>query len=256
MRIIPYHMRWGLQLWWTRRRVYHIEPRFRLLRWLSLAVLAAIALPTLLSVAAVFAVRYIDPPVSSVMLHRWKESAHADAALRYRWVDLEEISPWVAIAVVAAEDQKFPEHAGFDTESIIDALRDHARGRRTRGASTISQQVAKNVFLWPEKSLLRKGLEAWLTVCIELLWPKERILEVYLNVAEFGRGVFGVAAASEIFFHTAPSGLRPRQAALLAAVLPNPSQLRADRPSPYVLARRDWILGQMRMLGGPAYLDL
>lgn len=253
---LPYRLRWGLQMWWTRRRVYHIEPRYRLLRWLSLAVLAAVLLPLVVSVLGVVAIRFIDPPVSSLMLHKWRESPHADAALRYRWVDFEEISPWVAIAVVAAEDQKFPAHAGFDTESIVDALRDHARGRRTRGASTISQQVAKNVFLWPEKSLVRKGLEAWLTVCIETLWPKERILEVYLNVAEFGRGVFGVAAASEIFFDTEPGALRPRQAALLAAVLPNPAKLRADRPSPYVLARRDWILDQARMLGGPAYLDL
>lgn len=174
---------------------------------------------------------------------------------RFRWVDFEKISPHAAIAVVAAEDQQFPFHDGFDFDSIRDAMEENERRKRPRGASTISQQVAKNLFLWNGGGYLRKGLEAWFTVLIELLWPKERILEVYLNVAQFGRGVFGVEAASQKFFRKPAARLTRTEAATLAAVLPNPIRLRADRPSRYVQSRRDWILGQMSGLGGSQYLD-
>jgi monofunctional biosynthetic peptidoglycan transglycosylase len=217
-------------------------------RTLAIALVLLLLLPAATSVALVAALRWVDPPVSAFMLRKGG---------RFEWnrfVAAEHISPHLAIAVVAAEDQRFPEHHGFDVDSILDALIDHLRGRRTRGASTISQQVAKNLFLWPERSFVRKALEAWLTVWIELLWSKQRILEVYLNVAEFGPGVFGAAAASEAFFGVRAGELDPTQAALLAAVLPNPSRLRAAEPSPYVLARRGWILAQMEMLGGPQYL--
>jgi monofunctional biosynthetic peptidoglycan transglycosylase len=128
-------------------------------------------------------------------------------------------------------------------------------GKRLRGASTISQQTAKNLFLWNGRSFVRKGLEAYFTVLIEATWPKQRILEVYLNIAEFGDGVYGVGAASELFFHTTPARLGPTQAARLAAVLPSPRRLHADRPSPYVQRRAEWIERQMRQLGGPGYLD-
>jgi monofunctional biosynthetic peptidoglycan transglycosylase len=175
--------------------------------------------------------------------------------IQHRWVDWPQISPHVKVAVIASEDQKFPEHHGFDLESINDALEERERGRRVRGASTISQQVAKNLFLWPGQSWVRKGFEAYYTVLIETLWPKRRILEVYLNIAEFGTGVFGVGAASEVYFHRRAARLSAPDAALLAAVLPNPKRLRVAAPSRYVRSRQDWILGQMRGIGGVGLLS-
>ncbi len=201
--------------------------------------------------------RWIPPPTTSFMIQSSVAAflgGQKDYQFRYGWVDWDKISPNVAIAVIAAEDQKFPQHVGFDLESITDAWQAYRRGGRLRGASTISQQVAKNLFLWPRQSFFRKGVEAYFTVLIELLWPKRRIIEVYLNLAEFGRGVFGIAAASETFFGRLPAELQPKEAALLAAVLPNPRLLRVDRPSAYVLERRAWILRQMKQLGGVALL--
>jgi monofunctional glycosyltransferase len=225
----------------------------RLLRWVALVLLAWL----LLTALPVLLLRWLHPRVSAFMLE-----AQLDAALAgepgyrtdFQWVSLEEISPHAAIAVIAAEDQQFPFHAGFDFNSIREAVRESERGRRLRGASTISQQVAKNLFLWPGRSYLRKGLEAYFTVLIETLWPKERILEMYLNLAQFGRGVYGVEAAARRFYHQPAARLSSAEAALLAAVLPNPLRLHVDRPSGYVLERRDWILAQMRDLGGAAYL--
>jgi monofunctional biosynthetic peptidoglycan transglycosylase len=158
------------------------------------------------------------------------------------------------LAVVAAEDQKFPYHSGFDLESISDAVEDRLRGDRLRGASTITQQTAKNLFLWPGRSFVRKGLEAWFTMLLELCWSKARILEVYLNIAEFGRGIYGVEAAAGHFFGKPAADLGPGEAAVLAAVLPSPKRLHANRPSAYVQDRARWILEQMRMLG-PGYLS-
>lgn len=219
----------------------------RLVGWLALACLAVAALSVLL----VTALRWVDAPTSAFMLRaRFVE----DLPVRYRWADMSRISPHAAMAVIAAEDQLFPFHPGFDLESIREAAERNARERRVRGASTISQQVAKNLFLWPERSYVRKGLEAYFTVLIELIWPKERILETYLNVAEFGRGIYGVEAAAQRFFRMPAHELGPYEAALLAAVLPNPRRLKVERPSPYVVQRRDWILAQMRGLGGPRYL--
>jgi len=150
---------------------------------------------------------------------------------------------------VAAEDQKFLDHEGFDFESIEKAVELNKRRGRSRGASTISQQVAKNLFLWPGKNYLRKGLEAGYTILIEALWPKRRILEVYLNIAEFGDGTYGVEAASRRFFHKPSSRLTRYEGALLAAVLPNPKRMRADRPTRYVERRAWWIERQMMRLG-------
>lgn len=225
----------------------------RLARWASITVLAFIvvtALPVLL-------LRWIDPFTSAFMLReRIAASAQGDAQYRFRheWVDFERISPHAAVAVIAAEDQRFAWHAGFDIDSIRQAMEENERGGRLRGASTISQQVAKNLFLWPGRSYLRKGLEAWFTVLIELIWPKKRILEVYLNVAEFGRGVYGVEAAAQTYFGRSAAKLTRHEAALLAAVLPNPKRMRVDRPSRYVISRQQWILDQMQGLGGTAYL--
>ena len=204
----------------------------------------------LASVSLVLPWRWLPPPTSSFML---TELMTTERKPDYRWVPLEEISPCMAIAVVAAEDQKFPAHRGFDFESIADALQGE-RGRR-RGASTISQQVAKNLYLWGGRSYVRKAVEAWLTVYIELLWPKQRILEVYLNVAEFGPGVYGVGAASQALLGKPASRLSTRDCAVLAAVLPNPKRLSAAAPSDYVRARVSHIIGQIDSLGGPGYLE-
>jgi monofunctional biosynthetic peptidoglycan transglycosylase len=159
------------------------------------------------------------------------------------------------LAVVAAEDQKFPHHWGFDFESIEDAVQHKGPRGRLRGASAITQQVARNLFLWPGRSYIRKGLEAYFTVLLEGLWPKRRILEVYLNIAEFGDGAYGVYAASQTFFSKRPAELQTQEAALLAAVLPNPARLHVRNPSAYVHERAGWIEEQMTRLGGPAYLQ-
>lgn len=210
------------------------------------------------SVALVLLLRVVPVPYSGFMLQRqltaWTEGER-DFRLRQRWVPYEKVSRELPIALVAAEDQKFPLHHGFDVEAIREAIEDAEDGERLRGASTISQQTAKNLFLWNGRSFVRKGLEAYFTVLIELLWPKQRILEVYLNVAEFGNGLYGAAAASEVYFHKTPGALTAREAALLAAVLPNPRRLRVDKPSAYVQRRAAWIERQARQLGGAAYLD-
>lgn len=227
--------------------------RRRLLRWLLLAGLAGVVA----SVLSVLVLRFVPPPTSAFMLARTLD-ARLDGErafrLHYRWTPIDQVSPALPIALIAAEDQKFPLHHGFDVDAIQDALASADDGARLRGASTISQQVAKNLFLWSGRSFVRKGLEVWFTALIETLWPKRRIIEVYLNVAQFGDGIYGAAAASEAFFHTSPARLDARQSALLAAVLPNPVRLRVDRPSPYVLRRADWIQRQADQLGGPAYV--
>jgi monofunctional glycosyltransferase len=205
----------------------------------------------------------MDPWYSAFMLDAaldasrgGKTNYHTD----YRWANLEQISPHAAVAVIAAEDQVFPFHIGFDFKSMRQAVRSNEKQStrkhpRVRGASTISQQVAKNLFLWPGRSYLRKGLEAWFTLLIELTWPKERILEVYLNVAQFGDGIYGVEAAAQRFWHKPSARLNRYESATLAAVLPNPITFRANAPSAYVTRRRDFILDQMRRLGGPNYLE-
>jgi monofunctional biosynthetic peptidoglycan transglycosylase len=191
-----------------------------------------------------------------MMVERWLEATwqRRQYTTRYEWVGWDRIAKWAPLAAVAAEDQRFAAHRGFDLESIQDALEDAERGRRLRGASTISQQVAKNLFCWSGRSYVRKGLEAYFTALIEALWPKRRILEVYVNVAEMGDGVFGVQAASQRFFRKTAARLRPEEAALLAAVLPNPHRFRVDRPSAYVADRQAWILQQMALIGGTEYL--
>jgi monofunctional biosynthetic peptidoglycan transglycosylase len=226
----------------------------RLLKWIVFAILACVVL----SVLIVLAFRWIDPPTSAFMLEtRLQAMSEGDRNYRidYEWVNLERISSHAAIAVIASEDQQFPFHAGFDLSSIRESVRASERGRKLRGASTISQQVAKNLFLWNGRSFVRKAVEAWMTVLIELTWPKERILEVYLNIVELGRGIYGMEAAAHRFYHKPAARLTSSEAAVLAAVLPNPIRMHADRPSAYVLERRDWILGQMRALGGASYLQ-
>jgi monofunctional biosynthetic peptidoglycan transglycosylase len=217
-------------------------------RWL----LAGLAACLLFSLAPVILLRWVTPPTSAVMLQRiLLEGQEID----YRWVPLSQITPQAALAVVAAEDQKFPDHWGFDLQAIRDAVEHNASGRHLRGASTLTQQVARNLFLWQGRSYLRKGLEAWFTLLLELSWPKQRIIEVYLNIAETGPQTFGIQAAARRYFGRSASTLTREQVALIAAILPNPLRLHADRPSEYVQSRRDHILEQMSQLGGIAYLQ-
>lgn len=219
----------------------------RLFRWLGLVVLAW----CLLSLLLVVPFRWLPVPSTSFMIQSWiGESARPD----YRWVAYERISPHMALAVIAAEDQRFPTHNGFDTHEIRRALADYRAGKPLRGASTISQQTAKNLYLWPGRSAPRKLIEAWLTLLIEHTWPKQRILEVYLNVAQFGDNLFGVEAASQHYFGKSANSLDAAEAALLAAVLPAPGRYRVSAPSEHVRSRQRWIQRQMNQLGGPTYL--
>ena len=197
-------------------------------------------------------------PFSAVMVERqlgaWLSGDFGYVAYS-DWVSMDEISPWMGLAVIAAEDQKFPEHWGFDVSAIEKALAHNERNEnRIRGASTLSQQTAKNLFLWDGRSWVRKGLEAGLTLGMETVWSKKRILTVYLNIAEFGDGIFGVEAAAQRYFHKPASRLSLSEAALLAAVLPNPLRFKANAPSGYVRSRQAWIIRQMRQLGGESFM--
>ena len=211
----------------------------------------------ILSVLSVLIFRWVNPPYSAFMAESqivaW---VNRDRSYVYRrtWADLTHISPNLPLAVVASEDQKFPEHWGFDVEAIEKAYEMNQHSHRVHGASTISQQVAKNLYLWSGRSYFRKALEAYFTVLIESCWPKRRILEIYLNIAEFGYGTYGAEAAAQRFFHEPASRLSRGDAAVLAAVLPNPEHWSAAAPSRYVQQRRDWILNQMQALGGPEML--
>ncbi|MGA5656892.1 monofunctional biosynthetic peptidoglycan transglycosylase [Rahnella contaminans] len=220
--------------------------------WLKRAVILLFGL----WVAGIVLFAFLPVPFSAVMVERqvsaWLTGdfgyvAHSD------WVPMSEISAPMTLAVMAAEDQKFPEHWGFDVDAIQSVL--DKDGGKMRGASTLSQQTAKNLFLWDGRSWVRKGLEAGLTVGIETVWTKRRILTVYLNIVEFGDGVFGVEQASQHFFHKPASRLTASQAALLAAVLPNPHLFKVNAPSAYVLRRQQWILRQMSQLGGESFLQ-
>lgn len=222
------------------------RPRLSLWQWLLLApfLLAGFA------VLQVLVLRVVPPFTSAFML------ASDAPKIRYDWVPMKRIAPVAGLAMVAAEDQKFPEHWGFDFEAIDKALDHNKRSRRVRGASTISQQTAKNLFLWSGRSYIRKGLEVGYTLLLETLWPKRRILEVYLNIAQFGPGIYGVEAAAQAYFRKPASRLNRHEAALLAAVLPNPVRLRVDRPSAYVLGRANQIEGQIQALGSGYLADL
>lgn len=168
---------------------------------------------------------------------------------RHDWTSIENISPNLQLAVICAEDQNFLNHSGFDKKAIEKAYKNNKKGKRIKGASTISQQTAKNVFLWPERSWFRKGMEVWFTFLIETLWSKERILEVYLNSIEMGNGVYGAEAASNYWFHKSAKNLSREQAAAIAAILPNPRKYRAQPRSNYIEGRKNWISRQMSNYG-------
>jgi monofunctional biosynthetic peptidoglycan transglycosylase len=193
---------------------------------------------------------FFDPPSTMLMMQRLGEGE----SIRHYPVPLNRMSPHIVRAVIAAEDARFCAHDGFDVEAIQDAMQSNARGGRTRGASTISQQTAKNLFLWPQRSWLRKGLETYFTALIEFMWPKRRIMEAYLNAAEWGDGNFGIEAAARSRFGVSAADLTPLQAARLAAVLPSPNRWRADSPGPYVRRRAASIVQRARVVrdGGDA----
>ncbi len=217
-----------------------------------------LAVCAVLSVLVVVLLRWINPPFTAFMaatqVSAWLQRDFSYVSA-HRWVDLEHISPNLALAVIASEDQKFPEHRGFDVEAIEKAYELNRHSHKIRGASTISQQVAKNLFLWSGRSYFRKGLEAYFTLLLEACWPKRRILEVYLNIAEFGLGTYGAEAAAQRFFHVSAARLTRSDAALLAAVLPNPEHFSAAAPTAYLQRRREQILAQMQALGGPEMLQ-
>ena len=204
---------------------------------------------------AVVLLRFLPVPTTAFMVYRHVEDLfddHSFEPIQYHWVSAKNISPNASAAVIASEDQQFYQHFGFDLQAIRSAISAYVNGgRRLRGASTITQQVAKNLFLTPSKSFIRKGLEVWFTLLIEIIWSKERILVVYLNIAEFGEHLFGIEAASQHYFGIPAKNLSRPQAAMLAATLPNPLRLKAARPSNYVIRRQNWILRQMRNLGDP-----
>lgn len=209
----------------------------------------------LLSLLPVILFRWVPVPGSMLMAERWFEArGNQQFALQQRWTPYRDLPDNLKMAVIAAEDQRFAEHNGFDIQAIRAALKHNQRGGNLRGASTLSQQVSKNLFLWSGRSWPRKGLEAWFTLAIETLWPKQRILEVYLNIVEWDDGVFGASAAAEHHFGVVPGRLSDQQAAQLAAVLPNPRRWSAARPPAHALQRSNWIRRQARQLGGSHYL--
>jgi monofunctional biosynthetic peptidoglycan transglycosylase len=210
----------------------------------------------IISVSFTLPLRWLPIPITGVIIERQVSAVFTGKPIPFNknWVSLDEISPNLALAVIAAEDQKFLDHHGFDWKSIDKAMEHNNRSKRTRGASTLSQQTAKNVFLWSDRSWLRKGLETWFTVLIETLWPKSRIMEVYLNSVEFGTGIYGAEAASQTFFNKPAKNLSINEAARLAAVLPNPHRYNAQNPGSWVLSRQQWIVQQMNHLGGTTFV--
>ena len=214
----------------------------------SAAVVFCLILATWIPVAAL---RWINPSTTAFMLL----DQSGVSPLRHEWRSWPELGTRLPLAVVASEDQKFADHFGFDVASIQSSIEAYGDGERLRGASTISQQVAKNLFLWPGRSFVRKGLEAYFTLLIELTWSKQRVLEVYLNVAEFGAGTYGAGAASAHFFGKAPSDVSAAEAALLAAVLPSPKRLKVEQRTPYLAQRQAWILEQMERLEREGWLN-
>lgn len=205
-----------------------------------------------LSIASVVLFKFVPVPVTPLMVIRSVEQIFEGQAprLKHDWVSLDEISKHMPLAVVCSEDQNFMNHSGFDMKAIERSIDASKRGnRRLRGASTISQQTAKNVFLWPGRSWVRKGFEVYFTVLIEFVWGKERIMEVYLNSIEMGKGIYGAEAAARFYWKTSAKNLTRTQAAAIAAILPNPRRYSANPPGPYVRSRIGWITGQMGKWG-------
>lgn len=223
----------------------------KIIRWIGRVILKVTLWFFGISIGLVILYRFVPVPVTPLMVIRIAEQAFdskKEMRLYKDWVSIEKMSRHAPQAVVAAEDQKFMDHRGFDFEAMEKAWENNKKGKRIKGASTITQQTVKNVFLWPSRSYVRKGLEAYFTVLVELLWSKERILEVYLNVIEMGEGVYGIEAAAQTYFNKSASKLSQSQAALIAAVLPNPRRWSPARPTGYIRGRQAWIMRQMNNL--------
>jgi len=203
----------------------------------------------------VFAIlyRFIPPPATPLMLIRVIESIgdKKTPAITKDWVSLDNISPYLVLAVITSEDNNFESHYGVDLKAIEKAQKLNARGKKIRGASTITQQTAKNVFLWQARNYIRKGLELYFSGLIELFWGKKRIMEVYLNVIEMGDGIYGAEAASQKYFHKPAKNLTRAEAAAIAAVLPNPRRWRPDKPTPYIAKKKAWIIRNMNNVAKP-----
>lgn len=226
-----------------------------LFRWLAKFLLSLVVFYFLLILVIMFALRWLPVPTSAFMIQHNIQVALGERQVdyaQYEWQTFSEISPQLALAVIAAEDQRFPHHDGVDFQAIRAALQ--ANRGKPRGASTITQQVVKNLFLWEKRSYFRKGLEAILAIMLELVWSKERILEVYLNIAQFGKQEYGVAIASKKLLGADAGNLSRKQAALLAGVLPSPRVMRVDKPNRRLRKRQRWIERQMKQLGGVRYL--
>ena len=211
----------------------------------------------LFSILLVGTLRWMDPPTTAFMTRHaqvLRQLGQPPPYFRHRWTPWPELSPAIKLAAIAGEDQRFPDHSGFDLAQIRRAWAEYRQSGRRRGASTITQQTAKNLFLWPGQDWRRKALEAWFALLMELLWPKERILEVYLNSVQFAPGVYGVGAASWRYFNRPPSDLTLEEAALMIGALPSPGLYRLDRPSAGLERRAAWIRDQAARLGGLAYL--
>ncbi len=239
--------------WQQVRQFIHQRPVLAQLYWLLVRVVVFLLIT---SFGAVVVLKYVPIWVTPLVVSRWIDTFGTDESSHVykKWRSYDDISKEAALAVIASEDQAFPRHWGFDFDEIQDAIRENQHRKRPRGASTITQQVAKNVFLWSGRSYVRKGLEVYFTVLIELIWGKRRILEVYLNVAETGPMTFGVEAASQRFYHHSAAELSRNEAARIAAVLPNPILLSIRNPSNYVQRRTRQIARQMRALGGQKYI--
>lgn len=226
------------------------------LRALGKIVLKIFLWFALVSIVISVIFRWLPIPITGVIIERQISAliAKKDIPFKKDWVSIDDISPALPLAVMAAEDQKFLAHNGFDWNSISKAAKHNLNNRRTRGGSTLSQQTAKNVFLWSDRSWLRKGLEAWFTVLIENIWSKQRIMEAYVNSVEFGTGIYGAEAASQHYFGKSAKHINTHEAALLAAVLPNPHKYSVKQPSAYVRQRQQWIIVHMNKLGGTALI--
>lgn len=203
------------------------------------------------SIAIVILFKWVPVPVTPLMVIRTvqQETAGEKVVWKHDWESIDKISKNLQLAVICSEDQNFLNHHGFDMKAIEKAITYNKKGKRTRGASTISQQTAKNVFLWPHRSWVRKGLEAYFTFLIELVWSKERIMEVYLNSIEMGNGIYGAEAAAQYWFKRPAANLRQQEAAAIAAILPNPLRYRANPATNYIQSRKNWISRQMGFFG-------
>ena len=219
----------------------------KLFKFLFKLILWLLAIP----IVAVVIFKWVPVPATPLMVIRYFEQK--ETVWKHDWVSIDEISKNLQLAVICSEDQNFVKHNGFDMKAIEKALDYNQKGKKVRGASTISQQTAKNVFLWPHRSWFRKGLETYVTFLIELIWSKERIMEVYLNSIEMGNGIYGAEAASQFWFKKPASKLSKSEAAAIAAILPRPLKYRANPPTPYIAGRKLWIMKQMSFFGPLKY---